>query len=65
MSTLVQLSILPRQQEDTHFILEEGLKKAHLRKSDIKEWRIRKRSIDARRKPIKVNLQLEFWKRRK
>ena len=62
MSTLVQLSILPRQQEDTHFILEEGLKKAHLRKSDIKEWRIRKRSIDARRKPIKVNLQLEFWK---
>ena len=25
------------------------------------QWRIRKRSIDARRVPIKINLQVEFW----
>ncbi len=61
MSTLVQISILPRQQEDLLYILELGLSKANLRKKDIKDWHIRKRSIDARRAPVKLNLQLEFW----
>jgi len=62
MSTLVQISILPRQQEDTPYLLELALEKAKLRKSDIVDWRIRKRSIDARRKPIKLNLQIEIWR---
>ena len=35
--------------------------KAKLHGIDIKDWRIRKRSIDARRVPIKINLQVEFW----
>jgi uncharacterized protein len=61
MSTLVQISILPRQQEEEAFILEEALEKAKLRRNDIKDWRIRKRSIDARREPIKINLQIELW----
>lgn len=61
MSTLVQISILPKQQEDLPYILELGLTKAKLYKRDIKDWRIRKRSIDARRAPVKLNLQLEFW----
>ncbi len=61
MSTLVQISILARQQEDEAFILDVALEKAKLRKNDIKDWRIRKRSIDARREPIKINLQIEFW----
>jgi uncharacterized FAD-dependent dehydrogenase len=61
MSTLVQISILPRQQEDDSFILEVALHKAKLRNIDINDWRIRKRSIDARREPIKINLQIEFW----
>ncbi|WP_432411719.1 NAD(P)/FAD-dependent oxidoreductase [Rasiella sp. SM2506] len=61
MSTLVQISILPKQQEDLPYILELGLAKAKLYKRDIKDWRIRKRSIDARRAPVKLNLQLEFW----
>jgi len=61
MSTLIQISILPRQQEDEVYILDVALEKAKLRKNDIKDWRIRKRSIDARREPIKVNLQIEFW----
>ena len=37
------------------------LAKAKLSSVDISNWRIRKRSIDARRKPIKINLQVEFW----
>ena len=61
MSTLVQIAILPRQQEEEAYILEVALEKAKLRKNDIKDWRIRKRSIDARREPIKINLQIEFW----
>lgn len=61
MSTLVQITILPRQQEDENFILESALEKAKLRSSNISDWRIRKRSIDARNKRIKINLQVEFW----
>ncbi|RMA58971.1 NAD(P)/FAD-dependent oxidoreductase [Ulvibacter antarcticus] len=63
MSTLIQISILPRQQEDADYILDVALEKAKLRKDDISDWRIRKRSIDARREPIKLNLQVEFWLR--
>ena len=61
MSTLVQISVLPSQQEDAPFIKELALTKAKLNANDISQWRIRKRSIDARRKPIKINLQIEFW----
>lgn len=62
MSLLVQVSVLPHKQEDSNYVLELGLEKANLRKNDIKDWRIRKRSIDARRTPIKLNLQIELWK---
>ncbi|WP_034257969.1 NAD(P)/FAD-dependent oxidoreductase [Altibacter lentus] len=61
MSKLVQILVTPQQAADAPYVLEVGLEKAMLRKGDISDWRIRKRSIDARRKPIKVNLQLEFW----
>ena len=61
MSTLIQISILPHKQEDENYILDLAFEKARLRKSDIKDWRIRKRSIDARRAPVKLNLQIEFW----
>jgi len=61
MSRLVQIAVLPRQQEDLDFILELALTKEKLRKSNISDWRIRKRSIDARQKPVKINLQIELW----
>lgn len=61
MSQLIQFTILPEQQEDRDFILKRGLKKANLKASDILDWKIRKRSIDARQKQVKLNLQLEFW----
>ena len=62
MSQLIQITILPEQQEDKDFILKRGLEKAMLKPQDISDWRIRKRSIDARQKKIKLNMQLEFWK---
>jgi hypothetical protein len=61
MSILIQISIFPRQQEDEDYILDLALEKAKLRKNDLSDWRIRKRSIDARRTPVKLNLQIEFW----
>ncbi len=61
MSRLVQIAVLPHQQEDLGYILELTLEKENLRRDGISDWRIRKRSIDARRKPIKINLQIELW----
>lgn len=61
MSTLIQISLAPQKQEDLDYILELALEKGKLRRNDIIDWRIRKRSIDARRKPVKLNLQIELY----
>jgi hypothetical protein len=62
MSTLVQISVVPNELENRSLILKKALKKADLSPADIRDWNIRKRSIDARQKTIKYNLQIEFWK---
>jgi uncharacterized FAD-dependent dehydrogenase len=61
MSTLVQIVIKPHQQEDQALLLKLGLQKARLKPGDILDWRIRKKSLDARNTNIKLNIQLEFW----
>ena len=62
MSALVQIVIKPQQQEDLEFIYRLGLQKAKLNPNEVIDWRIRKRSLDARKASIKLNVQLEFWK---
>ncbi len=62
MSALVQIFIKPQQQEDLEFIYRLGLQKAKLNPNEVIDWRIRKRSLDARKASIKLNVQLEFWK---
>ncbi|MDB4768163.1 FAD-binding protein [Flavobacteriaceae bacterium] len=62
MSALVQIVIKPQQQEDLEFIYRLGLQKAKLNPNEVIDWRIRKRSLDARKATIKMNVQLEFWK---
>ena len=62
MSALVQIVIKPQQQEDLEFIYRLGLQKAKLTPNEVIDWRIRKRSLDARKASIKLNVQLEFWK---
>lgn len=62
MSALVQIVIKPQQQEDLEFIYRLGLQKAKLHPNEVVDWRIRKRSLDARKATIKMNVQLEFWK---
>ena len=61
MSRLVQIQLAPEKQDDHNYILELALEKAKLQMSKVCDWRIRKRSIDARRAPVKLNLQIEFW----
>ena len=62
MSALVQIVIKPQQQEDLEFIYRLGLQKAKLNPDQVIDWRITKRSLDARKAAIKMNVQLEFWK---
>ena len=62
MSALVQIVIKPQQQEDLEFIYRLGLQKAKLNPNEVIDWRIRKRSLDARKASIKLNVLLEFWK---
>ena len=62
MSALVQIVIKPQQQEDLEFIYRLALQKAKLNPNEVIDWRIRKRSLDARKASIKLNVQLEFWK---
>ena len=61
MSTLIQISIKPHEQEDKAMLLSLALSKSKISKKDVREWRVRKRSIDARRAPVKLNLQIEIW----
>ena len=58
MSALVQIVIKPQQQEDLEFIYRLGLQKAKLNPNEVIDWRIRKRSLDARKAAIKMNVQL-------
>lgn len=62
MSTLVQIHVLPHQAEDDDFVAEVAFAKARLRADEVREWDIKKRSIDARKSPVKILLQVEFWK---
>ena len=61
MSTLLQISVFPHEQEDEDLLLNLALEKSKILKKDVREWSIRKRSIDARRAPVKINLQIEIW----
>ena len=62
MSTLVQIVVLPEEIDNPGLLLQKALKKVRFRESEISEWRIRKRSIDARNSPVKLQLQIELWK---
>jgi len=55
---IIQLAVLPEQAVDNEFlnhIIEDELETSNF------EFRIAKRSIDARRKPVKINLKLEVF----
>lgn len=61
MSQLVQISVLPNHLDDEDYILHKLFEKVNISIDDIQKWNIRKRSIDARQKKVKYNLQIEIW----
>lgn len=61
MSQLVHISVLPEYLEDEKHLWHQIVKKIAIDKNDVQQWRIRKRSIDARQKKVKYNLQIELW----
>ena len=61
MSTLTAITIRPELLENQDYILQQALSKAKIKPAAVKDWRIRKRSIDARNKPVKLQLQIEIW----
>src|SRR5690554_1237803 len=58
MENMVQIQVLPEQLHDEEFILKTANKKNRVNKEDFPYFYIRKRSIDARKKPVKYNLQV-------
>lgn len=61
MSVLVAITVLPHHLENETHILEKVFEKVDFRLDDVATWNIRKRSIDARQKRVKYNLQIELW----
>ena len=62
MSVLIQIATSPEKASDSLFVLNTALKKGRIKSEMVKDWRIRKRSIDARKSPVKITLQIEIWK---
>lgn len=56
MTQEINLSVLPSQAIDDGFILRELKKKEELKNFNVKSYRIIRKSIDARRNPVKINL---------
>src|SRR5690554_270078 len=58
MKNIVQIQILPEQLQDEALILKAANKKNTESREDLPYFYIRKRSIDARKPPVKYNLQV-------
>jgi len=61
MPKIVQISVPPYKIENEEYILYHALTKANLRMDDISHWHLKKRSVDARKKPVKYNCAVEFF----
>ena len=61
MSKTITLTLSPKQAADVGYYTSEAARKVGVREDNIALVRVVKRSIDARRKPVKVNLSLELF----
>lgn len=61
MPQIVSLQLSPREAADSHTYTTLAARKLSLKESDIALARIIKRSVDARQREIKVNLQIELY----
>ncbi|MBQ3204141.1 MAG: NAD(P)/FAD-dependent oxidoreductase [Alistipes sp.] len=61
MSKTITLTLSPKQAADVGYYTAEAARKMGVREDNIALVRVLRRSIDARRKPVKVNLSLEIF----
>ena len=61
MPKVITLTLSPRQSADVEFYTSLAARQVGVRREDIALVRVIKRSIDARRAPVKVNLSLEIF----
>ncbi len=61
MPKLITLTLSPRQSQDVEFYTSQAAQQVGVRREDVALVRVVKRSIDARRAPVKVNLSLEIF----
>lgn len=61
MPRIVNLTLSPKQAADAKFYTSQAARTMHVREQDIALLRIVKRSVDARRGALKVNLSLEAF----
>jgi len=60
MPKIVQIALPPNNSFDEEEIKRIAMRKGELKETDFKEWNIKKRSIDARKKPVKIQLAVSF-----
>ena len=57
----VEIQILPEVAANQHLLKETLSKKYNIKEEDIKYLEIKKRSIDARQKKVKINLKIAIY----
>ncbi|MFK7757434.1 MAG: NAD(P)/FAD-dependent oxidoreductase [Flavobacteriales bacterium] len=61
MPKIVQISVPPEKAHIEDYVFHLALQKSGLYDQDIKEWKLKKRSIDARKRPVKIQLAVELF----
>jgi uncharacterized protein len=61
MHKIINLSLAPKRASDEIYYKQDAAEFLHISKDDITSIEILRKSIDARKKFIKINLQLEVW----
>lgn len=61
MSRIINLTLSPKQAADAKYYTSQAARELHVREQNIALLRIVKRSVDARRGALKVNLSLEAF----
>ena len=61
MSKIITLTLSPRESADLELCASLAAQRAGVRREDVALARVVKRSIDARRAPVKVNISIEIF----
>ena len=61
MQKIINLSLSPKRASEEKYFKHDAAEFLHLKEEEITSIKILRKSIDARKKFIKINLQLEVW----